>query len=488
MEGMAETFLPPHDLPELEHFEHPLSSRYASKAMVRLLSPMYRMRVWRRLWIALAESEAELGLPVTELQINELRATQDQVDLGVIVKHEAALRHDVMAAIHAWGEQAPSARPIIHLGATSCFVTDNGDLLICQEALQLLRARLQDVIAALSGFAGQWADQPTLGFTHFQPAQPTTVGKRACLWLQDLLLDLEDLDHLIRTTPVRGVKGTTGTQASFLELFDGDGAKVDALEQRFCAKVGFPAIPISGQTATRKLEDRIGQVLSGIAASASKFACDLRLLQHLKEVEEPFESKQIGSSAMPYKRNPMRSERINSLARFVLGLMPSSYQTSATQWMERTLDDSAHRRLTISQGLLAVDAILVLYKNVASNLVVYPRMIEARLAQELPFMAAEVLLMEAVKRGGDRQDLHERFRVAALEAGKAIKEEGKPNPLLRLLAADPAWRMTEDELVALLDAPRFTGRAAEQVRHFLAKEVAAALKDQKKIEAADVRV
>lgn len=488
MEGMAETFLPPHDLPELEHFEHPLSSRYASKAMVRLLSPMYRMRVWRRLWIALAESEAELGLPVTELQINELRATQDQVDLTVIAKHEAALRHDVMAAIHAWGEQAPSARPIIHLGATSCFVTDNGDLLICQEALQLLRARLQDVIAALSGFAGQWADQPTLGFTHFQPAQPTTVGKRACLWLQDLLLDLEDLDHLIRTTPVRGVKGTTGTQASFLELFDGDGAKVDALEQRFCAKVGFPAIPISGQTATRKLEDRIGQVLSGIAASASKFACDLRLLQHLKEVEEPFESKQIGSSAMPYKRNPMRSERINSLARFVLGLMPSSYQTSATQWMERTLDDSAHRRLTISQGLLAVDAILVLYKNVASNLVVYPRMIEARLAQELPFMAAEVLLMEAVKRGGDRQDLHERFRVAALEAGKAIKEEGKPNPLLRLLAADPAWRMTEAELVALLDAPRFTGRAAEQVRHFLAKEVAAALKDQKKIEAADVRV
>lgn len=482
------SFLPPHDLPELERFEHPLATRYASKAMVRLLSPLYRMRVWRRLWIALAESEAELGLPITEAQIAQMKATQDAVDLDAIARHEAALRHDVMAAIHAWGEQAPEARPIIHLGATSCFVTDNGDLLIAQEALRLLRARLQDGIAALAAFAGQWAEQPTLGFTHFQPAQPTTVGKRACLWIQDLLVDLQDLDHVIATTPVRGVKGTTGTQASFLELFEGDGAKVDDLERRFCAKVGFPAIPISGQTATRKLEDRIGQVLCGIAASASKFACDLRLLQHLKEVEEPFEKAQIGSSAMPYKRNPMRSERINSLARFVLGLMPSSYQTSATQWMERTLDDSAHRRLTISQGLLAVDALLVLLKNVASGLVVYPKMIEARLAQELPFMAAEVMLMEAVKRGGDRQDLHERFRLAALEAGKAIKQEGQPNPLLRLLAADPAWRMTEPELADLLDARRFTGRAADQVKAFLAREVAEALKGHQAAEAAEIRV
>ncbi len=482
------SFLPSSDLAELEHFEHPLSSRYASKAMVRLLSPLYRMRVWRRLWIALAESEHELGLPVTEEQIREMKATREDVDLAVIAKHESALRHDVMAAIHAWGEQAPAARPIIHLGATSCFVTDNGDLLISQEALQLIRRRLQDVIAALSAFAGQWVDQPTLGFTHFQPAQPTTVGKRACLWLQDLLLDLEDLDHLIRTTPVRGIKGTTGTQASFLELFEGDDSKVEALEARFCEKVGFPAIPISGQTATRKLEDRIGQVLCGLAASASKFACDLRLLQHLKEVEEPFEKAQIGSSAMPYKRNPMRSERINSLARFVIGLMPSSYQTSATQWMERTLDDSAHRRLTISQGLLAVDAILVLYKNVASGLVVYPKMIEARLNQELPFMAAEVLLMEAVKRGGDRQDLHERFRVAALEAGKAIKEEGQPNPLLKILAADPSWRMTESELAAMLDASRFTGRAGAQVKAFLGKEIAAALQDHTAAEIAEVRV
>jgi adenylosuccinate lyase len=393
-----------------------------------------------------------------------------------------------MAAIHAWGEQAPGARPIIHLGATSCFVTDNGDLLICHEALALLRRRLLDVIAALGSFAAQWRDQPCLGFTHFQPAQPTTVGKRATLWIQDLLLDLEDLDHVIRTTPVRGLKGTTGTQASFLELFDGDGERVEALEARFCEKVGIPAIPVSGQTASRKLEDRLGQVLCGIAASASKFACDLRLLQHLKEVEEPFERQQIGSSAMPYKRNPMRSERINSLARFVLGLMPSSYQTSATQWMERTLDDSAHRRLAVSQGLMAVDAILVLFRNVASGLVVYPRMIEARLRGELPFMAAEVLLMEGVKRGGDRQDLHERFRQAALEAGRRIKQEGRPNELLQLLAADPAWGMTEPELAALLDPVRFTGRSADQVGRFLDREVAAALAGHHPGEAAAVRV
>jgi adenylosuccinate lyase len=456
--------------------------------MVRLLSPIYRMRVWRRLWVALAESEAELGLPVSAGQIEELRATQDAVDLEAIARHEAALRHDVMAAIHAWGEQAPGARPIIHLGATSCFVTDNGDLLICREALALLRQRLLDVVAALSGFAGQWKDQPCLGFTHFQPAQPTTVGKRATLWIQDLLLDLEDLDHLLGTTPVRGIKGTTGTQASFLELFDGDGTKVHELEARFCAKVGVPAIAVAGQTATRKLEDRICQVLCGIAASASKFACDLRLLQHLKEVEEPFETKQIGSSAMPYKRNPMRSERINSLARFVLGVAPSSYQTSATQWLERTLDDSAHRRLTVSQALMAVDAILVLYRNVASGLVVYPKMIEARLAGELPFMAAEVLLMEAVKRGGDRQDLHERFRVAALEAGRRIKQEGRPNELLALLAEDPAWNMNETELRGLLDPLRFTGCAAQQVERFLGAEVAAALAGHTSGEAAAVRV
>jgi adenylosuccinate lyase len=480
--------LPPSTGSELESFEHPLSSRYASKAMVRLLSPLYRMRVWRRLWIALAESEHELGLPVTQAQLQELRATQDDVDLSAIARHEDALRHDVMAAIHAWGEQAPGARPIIHLGATSCFVTDNGDLLIAQEALKLLRSRLQDVISALGAFAGQWQDEPCLGFTHFQPAQPTTVGKRATLWIQDLLLDLEDLDHLIRTTPVRGVKGVTGTQASFLELFDGDGAQVEALERRFCEKVGFPAIPVSGQTATRKLEDRIGQVLCGIAASASKFGCDLRLLQHLKEVEEPFEKKQIGSSAMPYKRNPMRSERICSLARFVLGLMPSSYQTTATQWMERTLDDSAHRRLTLSQGLLAVDAILVLLRNVASGLVVHPKMIEARLQSELPFMAAEVLLMEGVKRGGDRQDLHERFRVASLEAGRRVKEEGRPNTLITLLAADPAWNMNESELTALLDGRRFTGRAGDQVRAFLAGEVAAALADHAPAVASAIRV
>jgi len=482
------SFLPQSDKPDLEAFEHPLASRYASKAMVRLHSPLYRMRVWRRLWVALAECQMEMGLPISPEQISEMKSTQDDIDLASIATFESRLRHDVMAAIHAWGDQAPTARPIIHLGATSCFVTDNGDLLIAQQALNLLRQRLKDVIAALSVFADKWKSLPTLGFTHFQPAQPTTAGKRAALWIQDLLLDLADLEHVIATTPIRGIKGTTGTQASFLELFEGNGERVDALEQRFCEKAGFPAIPVSGQTATRKLEDRIGQVLCGIAASASKFACDLRLLQHLKEIEEPFEARQIGSSAMPYKRNPMRSERINSLARFVLGLMPSSYQTSATQWMERTLDDSAHRRLTMSQGFLAVDAILVLYKNVAIGLVVYPRMIEARLSQELPFMAAEVLLMEAVKRGGDRQDLHEKFRLASLEAGRAIKEEGRPNPLIALLASDPAWRMTEAELKALLDAKRFTGRAEGQVTAFLAGPVAQALKDHSADVEDEVRV
>jgi len=481
-------FLPPSDLPELEHFEHPLASRYASKAMVRLLSPLYRMRVWRRLWVALAECQMQLGLPISEAQISEMKAAQDDVDLDAIARHESALRHDVMAAIHAYGEQAPSAKPIIHLGATSCFVTDNGDLLIALDALHLLHQRLLDAISALSVFAEKWKGQPTLGFTHFQPAQPTTVGKRATLWIQDLLLDLADLHHLIETTPIRGVKGTTGTQASFLELFDGDGAKVDALEKLFCEKVGRQAIPVSGQTATRKLEDRIGQALCGIAASSGKFASDLRLLQHLKEVEEPFEKKQVGSSAMPYKRNPMRSERVNSLARFVLGLMPSTYQTTANQWMERTLDDSAHRRLTISQGFLAVDAILVLYKNVASGLVVNPKMIEARLAQELPFMAAEALLMESVKRGGDRQDLHEKFRLAAIEAGKAVKEEGRPNPLMSILAKDPAWRMGEAELYSILDSRRFTGRAEQQVELFLAGPVAEALKGHQAGDAAEVRV
>ena len=482
------TFLPPHDLPELELFEHQLASRYASRAMVRLFSPLYRMRVWRTLWLALAKCEMEMGLPITGEQVAEMEATKDAIDLAAIEAHERRLRHDVMAAIHAWGDIAPKARPIVHLGATSCFVTDNGDTLIALEALKLVRKRVLDVLAALSRFAAEWKAQPTLGFTHFQPAQPTTVGKRATLWMQDLLLDLVDLDHVADTTPIRGVKGTTGTQASFLELFGGDGKKVDALESLFCKEVGHATIPVSGQTSTRKLEDRLGQVLCGVAASASKFACDVRLLQHLKEVEEPFEKGQVGSSAMPYKRNPMRSERINSLSRFALGLLPSSYQTSATQWMERTLDDSAHRRLTVSMGFLAIDAVLVLYRNIASGLVVYPKMIEARLAQELPFMAAEALLMEAVKRGGDRQDLHERFRLASLEAGRAVKEQGLPNPLVSLLAKDPAWRMTECELTALLDAGRFAGRAEEQVDAFLAGPVKEALEGHVEGESAAVNV
>jgi adenylosuccinate lyase len=469
------TILPPHDLPELEHFEHQLASRYASRAMVRLFSPLYRMRVWRRLWLALARCEMEMGLPITEAQLAEMEATKDQVDMAAIGAHEKRLRHDVMAAIHAWGEIAPKARPIIHLGATSCFVTDNGDTLIALEALALVRRRLLDVIAALAGFAESWKAQPALGFTHLQPAQPTTVGKRAAIWVQDLIIDLGDLDHVMATTPIRGIKGATGTQASFMELLGGDGGRVDALERLFCQSVGREAIPISGQTSTRKLEDRLCQALCGIAASASKFACDIRLLQHMKEVEEPFEAGQVGSSAMPYKRNPMRAERINSLARFALGLLPSSYQTTATQWLERTLDDSAHRRLTISMGFLAIDAILLLCANIAKGLVAHPKMMEARLAQELPFMAAEVLLAEAVARGGDRQDLHERFRLASMEAGRAIKEDGLPNPLAALLARDPAWRMTEEDLTALLDARRFAGRAEEQVEAFLSGPVARAL-------------
>jgi adenylosuccinate lyase len=468
-------FLPPSDLPELETFEHQLAARYASGAMVRLFSPLYRMRVWRRLWLALAQCEMEMGLPIMGEQIAEMEATKDDVCLAAIEGHELRLRHDVMAAIHAWGEAAPKARPIIHLGATSCFVTDNGDALIALEALGLLRRRLLDAVAALARFAEAWKAQPTLGFTHFQPAQPTTVGKRATLWIQDLLLDLADLDHVAATTPIRGIKGATGTQASFLELFGGDGEKVDALERLFCKEVGRGAIAVSGQTSTRKLEDRLGQVLCGIAASASKFACDMRLLQHLKEVEEPFEKGQVGSSAMPYKRNPMRSERVNSLARFVLGLMPSSYQTTAAQWMERTLDDSAHRRLAAGMGFMATDSVLVLCRNIAAGLVVYPKMIEARLAQELPFMAAEALLMEDVGRGGDRQDLHERFRLASLEAGRAVKEQGLPNPLVALLAKDPAWRMTERELNGLLDARRFAGRAEAQAQAFLAGPVRQAL-------------
>ena len=461
-------FLPDPDKGALSRAENPLASRYASLGMSALFSTLYRQKTWRRLWVLLAECQIEMGLPITTLQVDTMRSTQDQVDLEAIAKHEKILKHDVMAAIYAWGEQVPSARGVIHLGATSCFVTDNGDTLINREALNLIRQRLLGVISALRKFALAHSTLPTLGYTHFQPAQPTTVGKRATLWIQDLVLDLEDLDHLLATLPLLGLKGATGTQASFVELFGGDKKKTQDLEDLFSRKLGLPIIAISGQTSTRKLEDRIGQILCGIASSSSKFANDIRLLQHLREIEEPFDKEQVGSSAMPYKRNPMRSERIVSLARFITGLMPSTYQTSSNQWLERTLDDSAHRRLTISQGFLAVDSILILYQNIAEGLLVHTPMIDANLRRELPFLCAEILLMEATKRGGDRQTLHARFRESALKAMEEI-HHGKPNPLTSLLAEDRSWGLEISDIEVLLKPERLVGRAPEQVKVFIEK-------------------
>jgi len=461
-------FLPDAHDSALSGFENPLASRYASSRMSALFSTLYRQKTWRRLWVLLAECEAEMGLSITPQQVTLMKSTQDLVDLPLITQHENKLRHDVMAAIHAWGEQIPDARGVIHLGATSCFVTDNGDTLIAREALGLLRQRLLSVISALRTFSLTHASLPTLGYTHFQPAQPTTVGKRATLWAQDLVLDLEDLDHLLTTLPLRGLKGATGTQASFVELFNGDKKKAQELENLFSTRLGVPVIAVSGQTSTRKLEDRIGQVLCGIASSASKFANDIRLLQHMREIEEPFGKDQIGSSAMPYKRNPMRSERMVSLARFVTGLLPSTYQTSSNQWLERTLDDSAHRRLTISQGFLAVDAILILYQNIAEGLVVHTPMIEVNLHRELPFLCAEILLMEATQRGGDRQALHAKFRTSALQAMEEI-HHGNPNPLLALLAKDTSWGLGISEIQLLLKPERLVGRAPEQAAEFIEK-------------------
>jgi adenylosuccinate lyase len=461
-------FLPDAHDSTLSGFENPLASRYASSRMSALFSTLYRQKTWRRLWVLLAECESKMGLTISPQQLAAMKATQDQVDLPLIAEYEKKLRHDVMAAIHAWGEQIPDARGVIHLGATSCFVTDNGDTLIAREALTLVRQRIQSVLLALRTFALRHASLPTLGYTHFQPAQPTTVGKRATLWAQDLALDLEDLDHLLNTLPLRGLKGATGTQASFVELFGGDKEKTQELENIFSKQLGVPVIAVSGQTSTRKLEDRIGQVLCGVASSASKFANDIRLLQHMREIEEPFGKDQIGSSAMPYKRNPMRSERIVSLARFVVGLLPSTYQTSSNQWLERTLDDSAHRRLTISQGFLAIDAILILYQNIAEGLVVHTSMIDANLRRELPFLCAEILLMEATQRGGDRQALHAKFRTSALQSAEEIRH-GKPNPLLALLAEDPSWGLGISDIESLLKPERLVGRAPEQTAEFIEK-------------------
>ncbi len=459
-----------------DRYVSPLSERYASREMQYIFSQDMKFRTWRRLWIALAETEKELGLPITQEQIDELKAHADDINYDVARERERQVRHDVMSHVYAYGVQCPKAKGIIHLGATSCYVGDNTDIIVMTEALKLVRRKLVNVISELSGFADKYKAQPTLAFTHFQPAQPTTVGKRATLWTQEFLMDLEDLEYVIGTMKLLGSKGTTGTQASFLELFDGDQEKIDRIDPMIAEKMGFQeCYPVSGQTYSRKVDTRVLNVLAGIAASAHKMSNDIRLLQHLKEVEEPFEKSQIGSSAMAYKRNPMRSERIASLSRFVMVDALNPAITSATQWFERTLDDSANKRLSIPEGFLAVDGILDLCLNVVDGLVVYPKVIEKRLMSELPFMATENIMMDAVKAGGDRQELHERIRELSMEAGRNVKVEGKENNLLELIAADPAFNLSLEELQKTMEPSRYVGRAKEQTEAFLKKVVAPVL-------------
>ncbi|MBQ7655712.1 MAG: adenylosuccinate lyase [Clostridia bacterium] len=451
-----------------EGYLSPFSTRYASKEMQYLFSAQNKFSLWRKLWIILAESEQELGLPITDEQIAEMKAHQTDIDFDAAAAYEKKLRHDVMAHIHAWGDQCPTARPIIHLGATSCYVGDNADVLILRDALKLVRARLLAVIRALSEFAKEHADQPCLAFTHFQSAQPTTVGKRATLWLNDLTLDLEGIDFCLSTLKPLGCKGTTGTQASFLELFHGDFEKVKQLDALISEKMGFAAaVPVSGQTYSRKTDSRVLNALSQIGQSAHKFANDIRLLAHKKEIEEPFEKNQIGSSAMAYKRNPMRSERMTALSRFLIANAQNGAMTAAEQWFERTLDDSANRRLSLAEGFLCADAILSLYLNIASGLVVYDKVIEKHLKEELPFMATENILMDAVERGGDRQELHEHIRVHSIAAANAVKMEGKPCDLLSRIAADPAFQADEEALERALLPENYIGCAAMQTREYL---------------------
>lgn len=460
----------------------PLSERYASEEMQYIFSPDKKFRTWRRLWIALAETERELGLPVTQEQIDELKEHQDDINYEVARQREKEVRHDVMSHVYAYGVQCPKAKGIIHLGATSCYVGDNTDLIVMAEAMRLVKKKLVNVIAELAKFADKYKAQPTLAFTHFQPAQPTTVGKRATLWMMELKLDLEDLDYLIGSMRLLGSKGTTGTQASFLELFEGDHEKCRRLDQRIAEKMGFEGCyPVSGQTYSRKVDSRVLNVLAGIAQSAHKFSNDIRLLQHLKEIEEPFEKSQIGSSAMAYKRNPMRSERIASLANYVMADSMNPMLTASTQWFERTLDDSANKRISIPEGFLAVDGILDLYLNVVDGLVVYPKVIEKRLMSELPFMATENIMMDAVKAGGDRQELHERIRSLSMEAGRNVKVNGQDNNLLELIAADPAFGLSLDDLKAAMDPSRYTGRATKQVEEFLTDVIAPLLEENKEL-------
>ena len=455
-----------------DRYVSPLSERYASKEMQYIFSQDMKFRTWRRLWIALAETEKELGLNITQEQIDELKAHKDDINYDVARERERQVRHDVMSHVYAYGVQCPKAKGIIHLGATSCYVGDNTDIIVMAEALKLVQKKLVNVIAELSKFADKYKDQPTLAFTHFQPAQPTTVGKRATLWTQEFMMDLEDLEYVLGSLKLLGSKGTTGTQASFLELFDGDQETIDKIDPMIAQKMGFKqCYPVSGQTYSRKVDTRVLNILAGIAASAHKMSNDIRLLQHLKEVEEPFEKSQIGSSAMAYKRNPMRSERIASLSRYVMIDALNPAITSATQWFERTLDDSANKRLSIPEGFLAIDGILDLCLNVVDGLVVYPKVIEKHMMAELPFMATENIMMDAVKAGGDRQELHEKIRELSMIAGKRVKQEGLDNNLLELIAAEPMFGVTLEELQSKLDPMKYVGRSKEQVDEYLANVI-----------------
>ena len=455
-----------------DRYNSPLSERYASKEMQYIFSPDMKFRTWRRLWIALAETEKELGLAITQEQIDELKAHADDINYDVAKAREKEVRHDVMSHVYAYGVQCPKAQGIIHLGATSCYVGDNTDIIVMTKALTLIKKKLVNVIAELASFADRYKALPTLAFTHFQPAQPTTVGKRATLWMQEFAMDLEDLEYVLGGMKLLGSKGTTGTQASFLELFNGDQETIDKIDPMIAEKMGFQeCVPVSGQTYSRKVDTRVANLLAGIAASAHKMSNDIRLLQHLKEVEEPFEKSQIGSSAMAYKRNPMRSERIASLSRYVMIDALNPAITSATQWFERTLDDSANKRLSIPEGFLATDGILDLCLNVVDGLVVYPKVIEKHLRSELPFMATENIMMDAVKAGGDRQELHEKIRTLSMEAGRNVKAEGRENNLLELIAADPDFPMTLEELQATMEPSRYVGRSKEQVEAYLSKVI-----------------
>ena len=465
-----------------DRYVSPLSERYAGREMQFLFSPDMKFCTWRKLWIALAEAEHELGLPVSREQIEELKEHAEDINYDVAKEREALVRHDVMSHVYAYGVQCPKAKGIIHLGATSCYVGDNTDIIIMAEALRLVKKKLVNVMAELAEFALKYKDLPTLAFTHFQPAQPTTVGKRATLWLQELRLDLEDLDYVLGSLRLLGSKGTTGTQASFLELFEGDHEKVKQLDQKIAEKMGFTGCyEVSGQTYSRKVDTRVLNVLGGIAASAHKFSNDIRLLQHLKEIEEPFEKNQIGSSAMAYKRNPMRSERIASLSRYVIADCLNPAITSATQWFERTLDDSANKRLSVPEAFLAVDGILTLYLNVVDGLVVYPKVIEKHLMAELPFMATENIMMDAVKAGGDRQELHEKIRTLSMEAGRNVKEKGLENNLLELIAADPAFHMSLEDLKKSMDPAKYTGRAKEQTEEYIEQVIRPVLSENREL-------